>query len=69
MSARDYADAGTSGRALLAAGRVAGAQVHDARIAALCRQHGVRELWSADRDFNRFAGVSVVNPLVGDGST
>jgi hypothetical protein len=32
---------------------------------ALCRQHGVRELWSADRDFSRFAGVTVVNPLVG----
>jgi hypothetical protein len=35
-----------------------------ARIAALCRQHGVRELWSADRDFNRFPGLVVVNPLV-----
>lgn len=55
-------------RALLAGGRVAGAQVHDARVAALCRQHGVRELWSLDRDFSRFAGLSVVNPLAGDGS-
>ena len=55
-------------RALLADGRVAGPQVHDARIAALCRQHGVRELWSADRDFNRFAGLTVVNPLVGNQS-
>lgn len=54
-------------RALLLEGRIAGAQVHDARIAALCRQHGVRELWSADRDFNRFAGLTVVNPLVGLG--
>jgi toxin-antitoxin system PIN domain toxin len=53
-------------RALLAAGRVAGPQVHDARIVALCRQHGVHELWSADRDFGRFAGLSVVNPLVAD---
>jgi toxin-antitoxin system PIN domain toxin len=51
-------------RALLAGGRIAGAQVHDARVAALCRQHGVRELWSADRDFSRFAGLAVVNPLV-----
>jgi toxin-antitoxin system PIN domain toxin len=51
-------------RALLAAGRTGGPRVHDARIVALCRQHGVRELWSADRDFNRFAGLSVVNPLV-----
>jgi toxin-antitoxin system PIN domain toxin len=51
-------------RALLAAGRVAGPRVHDARIAALCRDHGVRELWSADRDFSRFPGFAVVNPLV-----
>jgi toxin-antitoxin system PIN domain toxin len=56
-------------RALLAGGRIAGAQVHDARIVALCRQHGVRELWSADRDFNRFAGLAVVNPVVGRGSS
>jgi uncharacterized protein len=56
-------------RASLASGRIAGAQVHDARIAALCRQHGVRELWSADRDFNRFAGLAVVNPLVRRGSS
>ena len=55
-------------RALLAGGRIAGAQVHDARIAALRREHGVRELWSADRDFNRFTGLAVVNPLVGDRS-
>ncbi len=53
-------------RTLIEAGRVVGARVHDARVAALCRQHGVRELWSADRDFGRFTGISVVNPLVGD---
>ena len=51
-------------RALIMGGRVAGAQVHDARIIAICRQHGVRELWSADRDFSRFAGLKVVNPLI-----
>jgi len=55
-------------RRLLASSRVAGAQVHDARIAAICRQHGVRELWSADRDFSRFAGLAVANPLLGDGT-
>jgi uncharacterized protein len=52
-------------RTILARGRIAGPQVHDARIAALCQQHGVRELWSADRDFNRFPGLMIVNPLVG----
>jgi toxin-antitoxin system PIN domain toxin len=54
-------------RALLATGRVTGPLVHDARVAALCRQHGVRELWSADCDFSRFAGLVVVNPLIGEG--
>jgi hypothetical protein len=45
-------------------GRVAGPKVLDARVAALCRHHGVRELWTADRDFSRFAGIVVRNPLV-----
>ena len=44
--------------------RVAGPRVHDARVAALCVFHGVDELWSADRDFSRFPGISVKNPLV-----
>lgn len=51
-------------RAVLTAGRVAGAQVHDARVAALCRRHGVRELWTADRDFGRFPDLTVRNPLI-----
>ena len=34
---------------------------------ALCNEYGVRELWS-NRDFNRFAGLMVVNPLVESGS-
>jgi len=49
---------------LLISGKAAGAKVHDARIAALCLQHGVSELWSADRDFGRFPNVPVVNPLI-----
>ena len=49
---------------LLAAGRVAGPLVHDGRVAAVCLHHGVRELWSADRDFSRFPGLRVRNPLV-----
>jgi toxin-antitoxin system PIN domain toxin len=51
-------------RRLLVGGRIAGPQVHDARVAALCRQHGIRELWTADRDFGRFAAINAVNPLV-----
>lgn len=50
---------------VLPAAKVRGAQIHDARVAALCLHHGIRELWTADRDFNRFAGLSVRNPLVG----
>jgi toxin-antitoxin system PIN domain toxin len=49
---------------MLEAGKVRGAQVHDARIAALCVQHGVRELLTADRDFSRFPALEAVNPLV-----
>lgn len=52
--------------AILRDGRIAGPQVHDARVAALCRLHGVRELWTADRDFGRFSGLAVRNPLVGN---
>jgi toxin-antitoxin system PIN domain toxin len=52
-------------RETLQAGRVVGPHVHDARVATLCRLHGVRELWSADRDFTRFPGCVVRNPLVG----
>jgi len=51
-------------RATLKASRVTGSAVHDARIAALCRLHGVRELWTADRDFSRFSGPRAINPLV-----
>ena len=49
---------------VLSRARVAGPLVHDARIAALCVVHGVRELWSADRDFSRFPGLRARNPLV-----
>lgn len=52
-------------RALITAGLITGTRVHDARVAAICMQHGVRELWSADRDFSRFPNLRTVNPLVG----
>ena len=50
-------------RSTLLAARLKGPQVHDARVAAICLQHGVRELWTADRDFSRIAGLKVQNPL------
>lgn len=50
-------------RPLIASGRVTGARIHDARIAALCQQHRISALWSTDRDFSRFPDLPVVNPL------
>jgi toxin-antitoxin system PIN domain toxin len=49
---------------LVLSGRICGPQIHDARVVALCLQHGVRELWSADRDFSRFPALKVRNPLL-----
>lgn len=44
--------------------KVRGGQIHDARVAALCLHHRVSELWTADRDFSRFAKLTSRNPLV-----
>jgi toxin-antitoxin system PIN domain toxin len=52
-------------RTLVEHARVDGPRVHDARVAALCVRHAVRELWSADRDFSSFPALRVRNPLVG----
>jgi len=49
---------------IVAGGRIAGGAIHDARVAAICREHGVREIWSADRDFTRIRGLTVRNPLL-----
>lgn len=43
--------------------KLAGAAIHDARIAAICMDHGVAMLWTADRDFSRFSDLKVKNPL------
>ena len=48
----------------LLSAKVTGPLVHDARIAALCLSQGIRDLWSADRDFSRFPQVKATNPLV-----
>ena len=53
-------------RELLVTSGVTRASVHDARIAAICLEHGVRQLWSADRDFSRFPALTTRNPLVGE---
>ena len=48
---------------LVSKGKVSGPMIHDARIAALCLHHGVRELWTSDRDFSRFPQLKTRNPL------
>lgn len=43
---------------------VGGNLMHDAHIVALCLEHGVTELLTADRDFARFSGLRVTNPFI-----
>lgn len=50
--------------ALMRASGASSRTVYDARIASLCLSHGVRELWTADRDFGRFPRLRTRNPLV-----
>jgi hypothetical protein len=45
-------------------GAVGGGAIHDARVAAICIDNGVSELWTADRDFARFPALKTRNPLV-----
>ena len=49
---------------LVRAGKVVGPMIHDARIAAICLDHGIRTFWTADRDFSRFPALKTKNPLV-----
>ena len=51
-------------RKVAEAAKVQGGRIHDARIAALCLHHGVRELWTADRNFSLFPQLRTRNPLV-----
>ena len=37
--------------------------VHDAHIAALMLEHGVRTIYTRDRDFRRFPFLEVIDPL------
>jgi len=51
-------------RVQLTAGHISGPKVHDARVAALCIGNGVREILTADRDFDRFPELASRNPLI-----
>ena len=50
-------------RRMVEAGRATGNLAHDAHIAALLREHGVREFLTADRDFSRFPGIRARDPF------
>ena len=43
--------------------RPRGNDVPDAHIASLMRQHGVRIIWTRDRDFRRFEGIDPRDPF------
>jgi toxin-antitoxin system PIN domain toxin len=51
-------------RYMVSSGRTIGNLAHDAHIAALIREHGVDELWTIDKDFARFPGLRIRNPLL-----
>ena len=51
-------------RPMVNSSQISGPMIHDARIAALCIQNGVTELWTADRDFGRFRELKTRNPLI-----
>ncbi|HEV2088906.1 MAG TPA: PIN domain-containing protein, partial [Cryptosporangiaceae bacterium] len=40
-----------------------GSLVPDAHLVALMRQHGVATIWTHDRDFRKFDGVTVRDPF------
>jgi predicted nucleic acid-binding protein len=39
-------------------------ELSGAHIAAVCIENGVKERWTADRDFAKFKGLKSSNPLV-----
>jgi predicted nucleic acid-binding protein len=50
-------------RRLLVSERTSGAQVHDARLVAFMRVHGIDSILTFDdRDFNRYSGIRALNP-------
>lgn len=42
-----------------------GSLLHDAHIAILMREHGIRRIVTNDSDFHRFGFVQVIDPLAG----
>jgi len=51
-------------KSLVFPAHIKGPKVHDARIASVCIYHGVKTLFTADRDFSAFPKLRCENPLV-----
>ncbi len=49
--------------------RPRGNLVPDAHLVALMREHGVSTIWSRDRDFRKFRGITVKDPFSEEHST
>lgn len=43
--------------------RPKGNQIPDAHLVALMRQHGIATIWTHDRDFRKFEGITVRDPF------
>ncbi len=43
--------------------RARGNLVSDAHLVALMREHGVRRIWTRDRDFRKFDGIEAIDPF------
>jgi predicted nucleic acid-binding protein len=39
--------------------------IHDAKIAVLMREHGIRRIYTRDTDFHRFPFLETVDPVAG----
>jgi uncharacterized protein len=42
---------------------ISGNLVHDAQIAILMREHGIRQIYTRDTDFHRFPFLEVLDPI------
>lgn len=60
----EYPTTWSTMRPLVDGAHAVGPAVFDHRIAAICIDHGVHELWSADRALSKVPGLTVRNPLI-----
>jgi predicted nucleic acid-binding protein len=64
LLAPDRPEVHTEWRHIVVANSVSGVQVHDARLVAAMRVHGLTHLLTFNvRDFSRYSGVIIVHPL------